>query len=1301
MKYMSAIFALFFLCLSVNESGAELTINSAAPSLGVMGQELQVTVKGKGFDEDTRVSIAADSGNRSSIIGSLDTFENPLSVTVVDNLAYVADWGSGLQVVDVSDPTAPSVFSSVDTPGEATSITVNGSNAYIADNESGLQIIDISNPSAPSIIGTFDTPGRAQSVAVSENTAYIADWPSNLQIIDVTDPTAPSFVRAIEIPGFAMSVEVIDDIGYVANENGLLLIDLKHSTSSKIIGFVDTPGSAHSVVVVGNFAYVADMNGGLQIIDVSDPEAPVITGSLITPGQAWSVTVIDTVAYVADLQNGLQVIDASNPTDPQNLGSIDTPGWAASAFVSGTTAYVADQNHGLQIINVSRPVKPTVIGTVDTPGWAESHTIINDIAYVADFDSGIQVIDISDPKKPTNIGSVNTPGHALSVSVENSTAYVADRSEGLQVIDVSNPAEPTIVASVDTPGFASAVAVNDGKAYVADYDGGLQIIDVSNPAEPYIVSSLPLQGYAGCVEIVGTMAYVADVGLYLIDVSDAESPRIIGSSDTPGFAKSVDVWENKAYVVDWDEELHVIDVSDASTPEIIGSITTPGWAESVTVVGATAYVADWYTGIQIIDVSNPVSPTIIGSLDTFGDAKTVSIIAQMAFVTDAEAGLTIIPLPEEIHLPNVFDSNTMIFTIPSPQIPGHYTLRVFNNNGESDELTGAVTFVESGSRILEKKAVIVAGKGPGEDRVWNETMRVADHAYEMLKVQGYTDDRIQYLSADTDTGNVDEAATVSMASSAIREWAQDASDLLIYFVGHGQRGTFNVNPSETLSVQSLSEWFEEIQANLPGKLVFIYEACMSGTFIPVLSQATHDRVIVTSGSDEYSWFANNGVMSFSFMFWSVLSTDMNLNDAYNAGRELMLPYNQTALLDGDGDGRADEPEDKTIAANTRIGREYMGEVAKPYIGDVAPPQILTDGEAAAIWVDGLVPGEGAIDSVSANILSPDDVSQSQVIEIDLVETDGRYEALYTGFALSGTYTVHILVRDAGGGLAAAQTSVTQTAGDGAMTSDVFENDDKAGSATVVLVDESDLQPHTFHDPADTDWAKFFALSGQVYKIRTANPAAVCDPVIELFDVDGMTLLKTRNNRGPGSEEALDWRCESDGVYYIKILDANPNIFGMTIQYGLEIYRPHLSDAGAIIGKVTDASGNPLSGARIKTSNGSANLSQSDGGYLIKSPPGSFTLIAEADGYGRYEKTVTLDQAQILQEDITIGIAGDLEKGDINGDGDVNLRDLVLVLQVMAGVEDLLQAVHSAAEVDGDDDIGLEEAVYIMRSLSAI
>jgi len=85
----------------------------------------------------------------------------------------VANYNSGLQIVDIAEPQRPRLVGSYDTPGLAHGVAVAGDYAYLASGD--LYIINIANPKAPYLAGDYHTPGGAISVAVAGNHCYVAD----------------------------------------------------------------------------------------------------------------------------------------------------------------------------------------------------------------------------------------------------------------------------------------------------------------------------------------------------------------------------------------------------------------------------------------------------------------------------------------------------------------------------------------------------------------------------------------------------------------------------------------------------------------------------------------------------------------------------------------------------------------------------------------------------------------------------------------------------------------------------------------------------------------------------------------------------------------------------------------------------------------------------------------------------------------------------------------------------------------------------------------------------------------------
>ncbi|NCS41943.1 MAG: hypothetical protein GPJ20_25170 [Microcystis aeruginosa BS13-10] len=97
-----------------------------------------------------------------------------------------------LQIIDISNPVAPTLKGNYDTSGRADDVQVVGNYAYVADSGSGLQIIDISNPATPTLKGNYNTSGYAYGVQIVGNYAYVADREGGLKILDVSDFTNPS-----------------------------------------------------------------------------------------------------------------------------------------------------------------------------------------------------------------------------------------------------------------------------------------------------------------------------------------------------------------------------------------------------------------------------------------------------------------------------------------------------------------------------------------------------------------------------------------------------------------------------------------------------------------------------------------------------------------------------------------------------------------------------------------------------------------------------------------------------------------------------------------------------------------------------------------------------------------------------------------------------------------------------------------------------------------------------------------------------------------------------------------------------
>jgi hypothetical protein len=278
-----------------------------------------------------------------------------MSVAVSGGYAYVADFDSGLRVIEVSDPTDPIEVAHCVTPGWARGVAVLGSYAYVADDTAGLRVISVANPASPVEVGHCQTPGRAYGVAIAGGYAYVAADTSGLRVISVADPAHPTEV-----------------------------------------GYCDTLKHVNSVAVSGSYVYVTDASDGLGVISITDPSHPVrVGGYYMVSASALGVAVSGSLAYVGSIPTtffpGLLILSVADPTWPVVLGRCDTRSRAWGVAVNGNLAYVAADESGLRVISVADPTLPDTVGYYDMPGWANGVAVAGDYAYVAYAREGLQV----------------------------------------------------------------------------------------------------------------------------------------------------------------------------------------------------------------------------------------------------------------------------------------------------------------------------------------------------------------------------------------------------------------------------------------------------------------------------------------------------------------------------------------------------------------------------------------------------------------------------------------------------------------------------------------------------------------------------------------------------------------------------------------------------------------------------------------------------------------------------------------------------------------------------------------------
>ena len=402
-------------------------------------------------------------------------------------------------------------------------------NGISASPDNLITVITVAPPIAPADAGKLSDTNRlllggandVDTIVIGTSTYAVlaASFIDNgLQLVDVTDPDNPA------------------PAGRLRDTNSLLLNDVRAVSAFKI----------------GTKAYVAAASftdNGLQLVDVTDPDNPAPAGQLADTDDlllrdAHAVDVIEiggsTYALVTPSaigQGGLQLVDVSDPDNPAPAGQLADTGRlflenarGVSAFKIGANSYAAvtsASDDGLQLVDITDPDNPAPAGQLaDTRSLLLNNPIgiavftVGASTYAAvtsPMDGGLQLVDISNPARPAAAGQLkdtegqdelllNNPRGVDTFTIGEYTyaAVTSIYDDGLQLVDISNPARPAAAGQLkDTEGqggllLKDALSVDvftiDGRTYAAVasyYDDGLQIVNLAiESGEPDSLASV-------------------------------------------------------------------------------------------------------------------------------------------------------------------------------------------------------------------------------------------------------------------------------------------------------------------------------------------------------------------------------------------------------------------------------------------------------------------------------------------------------------------------------------------------------------------------------------------------------------------------------------------------------------------------------------------------------------------------------------------------------------------------------------------------------------------------------------------
>ncbi|MHB8078019.1 MAG: FlgD immunoglobulin-like domain containing protein [Candidatus Krumholzibacteriia bacterium] len=332
-----------------------------------------------------------------------------------DRFLYAAR-GSSLAVYDLAYPETVLPFA---TWGEdfnhqggsarydlATRLTWSGTLSSLA-----YRLYDVTDPLAPrlrvegALSGSYDTGSPAVGSVSSQGEHVLLStydgysW-SLLSILDLAaDP-----VVSAGLPYPNATGTISGHIVWVRTDDGILVaVDFSALPTLQARGEVALP-AGRLVVQDEGACLLGSAPNSLTLLGLADPDAPQVQGTVALPGAPSGVLFRGGLAYVLCAGAGLQVIDLSDPQAPV-VGGMLTTGLEGVAIAATDDRAVIANASGFQILSLAAAAHPLILSpVVGVPELAGCPVLKDDRAY-AGHAKGMDVFNIVDPAVPVYLGS--------------------------------------------------------------------------------------------------------------------------------------------------------------------------------------------------------------------------------------------------------------------------------------------------------------------------------------------------------------------------------------------------------------------------------------------------------------------------------------------------------------------------------------------------------------------------------------------------------------------------------------------------------------------------------------------------------------------------------------------------------------------------------------------------------------------------------------------------------------------------------------------------------------------------------
>lgn len=445
---------------------------------------------------------------------------------------------------------------------------------------------------------------------------------------------------------------------------GVISFRLPHSRLLELMrvrGDTNEPLPASFYSGTNSFVGQASSSGGLETTGPTDTRTGSPTGTAgreVVESDIWMIR--GPTLYFFNQLRGLQLVDITNPDAAIVRGTLELPAAGEQMYLLGTSHVVllardgcsydtGEESQVLIVADTNGP--PTVVARLPVAGFIQESRLVGSVLYLAsqtyrpiagsdntswEWGTWVSAFDLSNPNAPASRGTLWYAGYGNVVAATDTYLFVVTQDPTnwwqsfVRVIDITAP-DGTMRAygSVRTAGrvpdkfkldYTGAVFTSISEDW--HWDGGQRLV---TKLETF---HLPDPRSAGPVGIVK-----------LGELELGRGERL--------HATRFD--SNRVYVVTFFQidPLWVVDLADPVRPRITGQVEVPGWSTYIQPLGdrlVTVGVESNRVAVSLFDVADPAAPgllsrVLLGQNFSWSEAN----YDEKAFTVLPDAGLILVP----------------------------------------------------------------------------------------------------------------------------------------------------------------------------------------------------------------------------------------------------------------------------------------------------------------------------------------------------------------------------------------------------------------------------------------------------------------------------------------------------------------------------------------------------------------------------------------------------------------------------------------------------------------------------------